>query len=160
MAAFMDFGDIKGESTDAKHEEWVLVDTVSSPIHRSISSGAKGVERSRGATTAGDVVVVRKMDKSSVELWEACAKGKFFPKVTIDFCTTKDGESQSYFKKELSDVIVSSYSFYGNSSGDPVPTEEICLNFAKEEITYIIRDNANGEEKGTVNGAYDPEVDG
>lgn len=160
MGAFMDFGSIKGESADAEHKEWVLVETVTAPISRSIAPGSKGVERSRGSTTAGDIVIVRKMDKSSVELWEACAKGKYFPKVEIDFCTTKDGKSQSYLKKSLHDVIVSSYSFFGSSSGDPVPTEEVTLNFAKEEITYVIRDNAKGDEKGTVAGAYDPEVDG
>ncbi len=160
MGAFVDFGDIKGESLDAEHKEWVLVESVTAPIHRSIAPGAKGIERSRGSTSVGDVVIVRKMDKSSVELWEACAKGKYFPKVVIDFSTTKDGKSQSYLKKTLTDVIVSSYSFFGSSSGDPVPNEEVTLNFAKEEIVYVIRDNQKGDEKGTVNGSYDPEVDG
>ncbi len=55
---------------------------------------------------------------------------------------------------------MSSYSFHGFSSGDPVPNEEVRLNFAKEEIVYVIRDNAKGDEKGTVNATYDPEVDG
>ncbi len=160
MGAFVDFGTIKGESTDAEHKEWVLVESVSAPITRTIAPGAKGVERSRGSTMAGDISIIRKMDKSSVELWEACAKGKYFPTVVIDFSTTKDGKSQSYLKKTLSDVIVASYSFHGSSSGDPVPNEEVRLNFAKEEITYVIRDNAKGDEKGTVTGAYDPEVDG
>ena len=33
-AAFMKLGDIKGEATDAKHKEWIIIESMSSPIYR------------------------------------------------------------------------------------------------------------------------------
>jgi type VI secretion system secreted protein Hcp len=156
MAAFLKIGDIKGEATDSNHPDWVIIQSMTSPITRTIQQGAKDQQRSRGETTAGDIVVVRQLDKSSVKLQEAAATGKYFPKVDVHFTTQVQGSSEPYLKYSLSDVIVTSYNFHGVASGDPQPSEDITLNYSKAEWTYVTIDPKTGVPKGQVVGKYDP----
>ena len=51
MPAFMKLGDIKGEATDADHKDWIIIESMSSPIFRSIPEGAKDQQRTKGETT-------------------------------------------------------------------------------------------------------------
>ena len=156
MAAFLKMGDIKGEATDESHKEWIIIQALTAPLTRTIQQGARDQQRSRGETTAGDVVIVRQLDKSSVKLQEACATGKFFASVEVHFTTDVKGKREPYLKYVLSDVIVTSYNFHGVASGDPVPTEDITLNYAKAEWTYVTVDPKTGDPKGQVVGKYDP----
>jgi type VI secretion system secreted protein Hcp len=156
MPAFLKLGDIKGEATDEGHKDWIIIDSMSSPISRSIPPGAKDQQRTKGDTMLGDVVCVRNLDKSSTKLQEACANGTFYKDVEIHFCTTVKNKQEPYLKYKLYDVIVTSYSFSGNSSGSPLPSEAISLGFSKAEWTYIIVDPKTGDPKGNVPGKYNP----
>jgi type VI secretion system secreted protein Hcp len=156
MPAFMKLGDIKGEATDDGHKDWIIIESMSAPIARSIPSGAKDQQRTKGDTTLGDVVIVRQLDKSSTKLAEACANGTFFKEVEIHLCTTVKNKQEPYLKYKLSDAIVSSYSFHGTASGSPLPSEQLSLNYSKVEWTYIIVDPKTGDQKGNVPGKYDP----
>jgi len=156
MPAYMKLGDIKGEATDTDHKEWILIESMSSPIFRSIPAGAKDQQRTKGETTLGDIVCVRQLDKSSTKLQEACANGTFFKEVEIDFCTTVKNKQEPYLKYKLSDVIVSSYSVHANSSGNPLPSEEITMGYTKAEWTYFVVDPKTGDNKGKVAAAYNP----
>ena len=133
-AAFMKLGDIKGEATDNEHKDWIIIESMSSAISRTVDDkgkDAKGkdAQRSRGDTTLGDVVVVRELDKSSTKLAESTANGLFHDEVEIHFTRsnddTSDAQQQVYLKYKLKNVIVTSYSFHGNAAGDPLPTEEV-----------------------------------
>lgn len=156
MPAFMKLGDIKGEATDTDHKEWILLESMSSPMFRSVPSGAKDQQRTKGETTLGDIVCVRQLDKSSTKLQEACANGTFFKEVEIHFCTTVKNKQEPYLTYKLSDVIVSSYSIMANSSGSPLPSEEITMGYTKAEWTYIVVDPKTGDKKGQVPAKYDP----
>ncbi len=156
MPAFMKLGDIKGEATDSDHKEWILIESMSSPMYRSVPSGAKDQQRTKGETTLGDIVCVRQLDKSSTKLQEACANGTFFKEVEIHFCTTVKNKQEPYLTYKLADVIVSSYSFQGNSSGSPLPSEEITMGYSKAEWSYIVIDPKTGDKKGQVPAKYDP----
>ena len=156
MPAFMKLGDIKGEATDSEHKEWILLESMSSPIYRSTPQGAKDQQRTKGDTTLGDIVIVRQLDKSSTKLQEACANGTFFNEVEIHFCTTVKNKQEPYLTYKLSNAIVTSYSFHGNSSGSPLPTEEVTMGYTAVEWTYIVVDPETGDKKGNVPGKYNP----
>ena len=156
MPAFMKLGDIKGEATDKDHKDWILIESMSSPLYRSIPEGAKDQQRTKGDTTLGDIVVVRQLDKSSTKLQEACANGTFFKEVEIHFCTTVKNKQEPYLKYKLENVIVTSYSFHGNSSGSPLPSEQITMGYTKVEWTYVVVDPATGDQKGNVPAKYEP----
>ena len=156
MPAFMKLGDVQGEATDQDHQNWIIIESMSAPIHRSIPEGAKDQQRSRGETTLGDVSIVRQLDKSSTKLQEACANGTFYPEVEIHFCTTVKNKQEPYIKYKLKDVIVSSYSFSGIHTGDPLPSEQITLAYTEVEWTYVQIDPKTGNKQGQVPAKYNP----
>ena len=156
MAAFVKIGDIKGEATDQDHKDWIIIESMTSPITRSIPQGAKDQQRTKGETALGDIHLVRQLDASSTKLQGACAGGTFYPKVEIHFCSTIGGKQEPYLKYVLSDVIVSSYTFHGNSSGNPSPSEEVTIGFTQAEWTYVTLDPKTGKSKGQVAAAYNP----
>lgn len=156
MPAYMNMLPLEGEATEANHKKWIIIQTMSSPIYRSIPEGAKDQQRTKGETTLGDVVIVRELDKSSPKLIEACANGTFFKEAVIEFCTTANNKQERYLQYKLSDCIISSYSFFGGAKGDPVPTEQITLNYSKVEWTYYTVDPKTGTPKGNVPGKYSP----
>jgi type VI secretion system secreted protein Hcp len=156
MPAYIKLGDIEGQASDQDHKKWILMESMSSPIFRSIVEGAKDQQRTQGETTLGDIVIVRQLDKSSTKLQEACATGEFFKEVEIHFCATIKNKQEPYLTYKLKNVIVSSYSFHGNSSGDPLPTEEITLGYTEVEWTYTTIDPDTGDKKGTVPAKYNP----
>lgn len=156
MPAFIKIGDIKGEATDQDHKEWIIIESMSSPIFRSIAEGAKDQQRTKGETTLGDIVIVRQLDKSSTKLQESCATGTFYSEVEVHFCSTLKKKQEPYLTYKLFDVIITSYSFHGNSSGDPLPSEEVTLGYSKVEWTYTTLDPATGDKKGSVPAKYNP----
>ena len=156
MPAFIKLGDIKGEATDTDHKEWVIIESMSSPMYRSIPPGAKDQQRTKGETTLGDIVCSRQLDKSSTKLQEACANGTFFKEVEIHFCSTLKNKQEPYLTYKLSNVVISSYSFHGNSSGSPLPSEQITLGYTNVEWNYIVLDPETGDKKGQVPAKYNP----
>lgn len=156
MPAFMKLGDIKGEATDSGHKDWIIIQSLSSSIFRAIPEGARDQQRTKGSTTLSDIVMVRELDKSTVELMANSANGTFFKEVEIHFCTTVKNKQEPYMKYKLSDVIITSHSFHGNSNGDPLPSEEITLGYTEIEWTYTTIDPKTGDPKGQVPGKYNP----
>jgi type VI secretion system secreted protein Hcp len=155
MPAFMKVGDIKGAAQDQGHSDWIRIDSMTSPIHRSIPEGAVDQQRARGETTLGDVVVVKQVDMATTKLAEACATGKFIADVQINFCTTVNGKNEPYLTYKLSNVIVTSHSFQGQADGKVLPTEEITFAYTKIEWNYVIIDPQKGTKGGNVPGKYE-----
>jgi type VI secretion system secreted protein Hcp len=156
MAAFMKLGDVEGEATDKGHEKWILIESMSAPLHRTVPEGAKDQQRSRGHTVLGDVVIVRQLDKSSTKLQQNCANGTFFKDVLIDFCTQVKNKQEPYLKYKLENAIITSYSFHGVESGQPIPSEQITINCTGAEWTYIVVNKDTGAKEGEVPGKFSP----
>ena len=71
------------------------------------------------------------LDKTSTNLQESCANGSFFSDAELNSVSTLKNKQEPYLTYKLKDVIVTSYGFHGNASGDPLPSEEITLNEAE-----------------------------
>lgn len=155
MGLFIKVDGIEGESTDANHQKWILADSASLPVFRSIPSGAVDQQRTKGETQLGDVSIVRQLDKSSPKLFEAVASGKFNKLVTMEFTTQTGGKNETYLKLALENVIFSGYSVSGSSSGDPMPSESVSMNATKITYTYTEFDNKTGSKKGNVEAKYE-----
>ena len=154
MPAFLKLGDIKGESTDTGHPDWIRIDAMSSPIMRSIPQGAKDQQRARGETTLGDISISKQVDKSTPNLLAACANGKFIPEVQVNFCTTVKGKQEPYMTYKLKNVVVTSHSFHGVGDGSSLPTEEITLGYTEVDWNYVVIDPNTGANKGNVPAKY------
>jgi len=157
VACYMKLGDIKGDVSNPDHKEWIEVESMSSPIMRSIASGARNQGRTQGETTLGDIVVVKRLDKSSTKIQEACAKGDFQKEVEVHFTTDVKGKEEPYLMYKLSNVIITSYAFHGNASGSPLPTEQLSFNFTKAEWVYTVINKDTGKKEGSIPAMYDKE---
>jgi type VI secretion system secreted protein Hcp len=56
----------------------------------------------------------------------------------------------------MKNVIVTSYSFHGNATGSPLPTEQVSLGYTDIEWNYVILDPETGDKKGNVPAKYNP----
>jgi type VI secretion system secreted protein Hcp len=75
--------------------------------------------------------------------------------VLVEFTTTTAGKTETYLKWKLENVIFTGYSVHGNSSGEPMPSEQVSMNFTKITYTYTEFDNQKGTKKGNVETKYE-----
>jgi type VI secretion system secreted protein Hcp len=134
---YLDIGDIKGESTDDKHKGDIEIEDAS-------LGSAPG--QSTGRRTHGEIVITKKVDKSSPKLFEAAAKGRHFDTAVVTLAKKKGkGKGQQDFLViKLQDVLVSSVRSKNPAHG--APSEQVTLNFTKLQQTY----RGNGTSRVTL----------
>lgn len=151
-AAFVKFDGIDGESKDANHLGWsdllAITEAISKP-----SSAAAGSTRQRAAAVFEDIVLVKEIDKTSVKLREGLAKGKVYPKVEIELTKTFGGARTTYFKYEMTNVLVTSFSMNVSGSDGDVPVEQVSLNFEEIKWTYTEFDDT-GASLGNIEATW------
>lgn len=121
MRGYMKISDIKGESTDKDHQDWIDVLSVD------WGGSEPGSDRASGS---GEVVLVRHFDKASPEILEKIAEGKHIPSIELDAPAERVGAAQPHARYRLEKVRITSYSI--DASGDR-PVETITLNYGKVE---------------------------
>ena len=134
-AAYIKFDGVDGESTDADHKDWIIIQSLSSGIQRPRSDATGGL----GRAIASDIVVAKQLDKSSPKLAEAVARGTVFPTVKFHLTRFVGAEREAtYYTYELKNVIVTSYQVGGSgSASEPRPSENFSLNFEEIKVTYV-----------------------
>ena len=147
MAAYIKFDGIDGESKAKGHEKWTDLESFSQVIHKA-GAGATGAARRRGTILHEDLQCSKLLDKSGPKIAEAVCLGKVFPKVEIH-CKSSAVNSgrETFYKYELKNVMVCSYSVSGGSQDKP--HESFSLNFEEIKVTYTEM-NEKGEKKGDV----------
>ncbi len=128
-AGYIKIGDIKGESSDGAHRDWIDVLSMNESIVK--PSGATGSVRRRASAQVGDIVVTKPFDMSSPKLREAITQGRTFPKVEIQFTRAPGGAA--YYSLELKNAQISSVT---GSIADGEAVEEISISFEEIEWTY------------------------
>jgi type VI secretion system secreted protein Hcp len=147
---FAKIGDIKGESTDAKHKDEIEVLSFSWGVTNTAGIGVGG-GAGAGKATFQDLTIIHHIDKASPALLRACATGKHLKEATITH--RKAGkEQQEYFIVKMNDVIVTGVS-QGGTSGQPY-SESVSLVFAKVALEYKPQ-KADGSLDAGVHFKYD-----
>jgi type VI secretion system secreted protein Hcp len=147
-AAYIKFDGVDGEAQDKDHGAWSDLASFSQAIHK--PGAGTGATRRRGDVILEDIVCVKELDKSSPKIAEAVCKGKVFPKVEIEMTASyTDAGRVTYYRYELKNVQVTSYSISGSGQSEEVPVEEISLNFEEIKVTYTEHDS-RGKKKGNV----------
>ena len=128
---FIKIGDIKGESSDAKHKD--EVDTLSWSWGLSNTGGpGSGGGGGAGKTTFQDLTFTHLLDRASPLLMKACATGQHLKDATLT--ARKAGKGQLEFLiVKMNDVVITSVALAG--SGEP-PSENVTLQFAKIDLEY------------------------
>lgn len=130
-AAFLKLGDIKGESTDANHDGWIDVLSVSHGVHKP-GGGATGQSRRRGGAVFEDISIAKSIDASSPMLMLACAQGKVIKEVTLKL-TQNNSRRTPYLTYTLKNVIVTSYNVNATDDGNQ---EEFTLSYSEIKMSY------------------------
>jgi type VI secretion system secreted protein Hcp len=140
MAIYMQYEGVKGDATQGKHADWIVLDECSLGAERNIITqvgAAKNRETSEPQVT--EVTVNKTLDSSSVLLFQDACINKTGKKVTIDFCSTDD--DGPYLSIVLTNALISNY--HASSRGGR-PTEVISLNFTELDFNETSKNEKNG----------------
>ncbi len=140
--AYIKIGSIEGEATDAKHPQWIELQSMQFGVSRSISPPSGGSSnREASAPSISEISITKKMDKSSPSLFLNAVGGSgTIETVTLELVDS--ATSQVMYRLTLNDVLVSSQSNSGSAdTGSERPTETISLNFTKIKMEYFVVDS-------------------
>lgn len=134
MAAdyFLQITGIAGESTDAKHKNWIDVEAWSwgetNPQPVSAGSGSAA-----GKVQMQDFNFTTRVSKASPALFLACATGQHMKEAKL--AAVKAGAMQQEFLTwTFSDVLVSGYQTAG--AGGDLVMDQVSLSFSKIKVEY------------------------
>ena len=141
---------VEGESTDAKHPRSIEIESFSMGVQATLGTiGGGGT--TAGKATFSDLMVTKKLDKSSPILYLNCAQGKHIPKATL-YVRKAGDRPLEYYVVTLTDVIITSVQTAGSSGS--VPSESLSLNFARIQYSYIAQ-KADGSLDTPVTSGWD-----
>lgn len=151
---FLKIDGIKGESQKKGHKDEIEIISFSfgASQHGSFHTGGAG--GGSGKAEIRDISVMKQVDKSSPELFRACATGKHLKEVVIYSQKASGNDPLVYYKIRMEDVIVSSVDNQGASNGDAI-MESIVFNTAKLTFDYQAQNAQGGKEGGVVSAFYD-----
>jgi type VI secretion system secreted protein Hcp len=131
--AFAKIGDIKGESLDDKHKDWIEVLSFSAGITRRSQGGRPNIE---------DFKIVKKVDAASPLIFDAACEGGSVGNAT--FVARKAGKGQQEFLViKMNDVIITSVQHTGAATD--LPLEQVSLDFRSLEME-VTPENADGSQ--------------
>lgn len=136
-AVFAKYDGVDGESKDSNHDKWIDVLSIDWGMYNPVNtSGAGGGERISGGVNFDDLSMTKYIDKSTPALMTSCASGTVFGTVELSLTRTgTGGETQTYMKITMTDVIITSIST-GGSGGEDRITENVTLNFTRIKVDY------------------------
>jgi type VI secretion system secreted protein Hcp len=153
MAGVMSMKDIQGQATLDGHKDWILIESYSMPMYRKIEVGARDNQRFQGDTVAGDIVVVRTIDKSSPKIAQGMADGTCYAEVVLHFTTQANNKQEVYLEIKLKNVLITSYNVH--VPAEQRGSEEITFNYTGIEWTLFTLDSNDAKGKGKVVAKYD-----
>lgn len=141
--------DVKGESRDNDHKEWIEVGSWTHQILQPKSATAS----TAGGHTAercehGEMVFQKDLDLTSPRLWEGCSAGHTFDEVTVDFMRADGDKRVKYLEIKLKNVLLSWITPSVGSDG--VPVENFALKYAAVQWTYTAQDIKGGTKGNKI----------
>ena len=128
---FLKLGDIKGESTDAKHAGEIEVLSWSWGVSQP-GTAASGGGGGAGKASFSDLNFTHNVDRASPLLMKACATGQHVKEATL--VSRKAGKGQQeYLIIKMSDILVTGVQ---PSSAGQQPMENVSIKFAKIDLEY------------------------
>jgi type VI secretion system secreted protein Hcp len=125
---FLKLDGIEGESKDAQHKGEIDVLSFGWGVTQTLE-GVAGTAKA----SFQDLHIVKRVDKASPRLFEACASGEHIKDAVL--VSRRSGKRPlEFLRYKLSGVIVSSYQIGASAPG--APTDQFSLNFRKIEVEH------------------------
>jgi type VI secretion system secreted protein Hcp len=153
--AYVNFGDIKGESTDKDHKDWVeMLGYYQSVEHPFVETARAAAGVARSGVTHSEFTIKKYLDAASPKLFEACCNGKHLKEVVIDL-VRKGTKPVKFLEIKLQDCVITHVTYDARTTGEPpYPEESIHLNFDKIEFIYT-KQKTDGTAGESVSGKWD-----
>lgn len=152
---YLQIQNIKGESADDKHKEWIEVTGIHWGVHQPKSATAStGGGHTAERAELSEISFSKLCDISSPVLLQTCASGKTIPKAKFEFFRADgNGERVKYFDIELENVLIGMVSPHlgGNES---FLSENVNLKFSKVKWQYT-QQKIGGGTGGNTAGGWD-----
>jgi type VI secretion system secreted protein Hcp len=154
LAGYVKFDGVNGEATETNHINWCELLAFEHGYEQSSHGATTGMARRRGSATVEDMTLVKELDKASPKIAEACLTGKVFATVEIELVRYY-GETGNivYYRYELTNVLVTSYTIGSEDVNNEYPIETILLNFEEIKVTYTETDD-DGTSLGNIEYEY------
>jgi len=127
-------GDVKVQDADGTGSDWIEIESVTLGAGQS-GKGASGATRRRGGLTPSDISIVKPLDATTPQIFNALTKGMVFPKVII-----KHQENSKLFIATYINVQFTGFEQISEDGG--WPREHISFTYQK-----IIWDYSDGKNK-------------
>jgi type VI secretion system secreted protein Hcp len=141
--------EVKGEATAEGHEDWLDIESFSWGVSQ-VGTFGTGTGGGAGKAHGQDVVISKKVDKATPNLFKCIVTGNHFDKATIEV-RKAGGEQIVYYQIVLEHAFVTSLN---NSGGGDLISESFSLNYSKFGITYYPQAEA-GSQEGAIEAEYD-----
>lgn len=155
-AIILDLGaDIKGDSLLEGFADKIELMSYSHNVAMQVTNDVSNSERTSGRPHIGEFVVTKFIDTSTPTLNEYCCAGKPIAqaKITIGRNAAEgSGQIMPFIVYTLSNVVLSSVSISGGTSGKPVETLSMNFTKIKWELTAQKYD---GSKEGTAASTWD-----
>jgi len=155
---FLKVEGVEGDSTDAAHEKWIEVVSLSHGISQearlaSITGGHAGHPGSSPSRCdLRDFSVTKRLDRASIPLVCKILTAEVIPEITLEICRAT-GDKTTFMKVVLKSSFVASIALNGSASAeDPLPIEEVTFRYGEIEWTYT--ETSPSGEPGVAFEAY------
>lgn len=140
MAAnmFVQIKDIKGDATETKHKEWIVIESANWNVERAVEMTDIGsTQRMHANSNFGKIELTSQMGKASNGLALSVANGTVRPEIIMHWCRSGDSASeglQVYSIWTMKEVVVDSYAISGSADGIPEETWSLAYAAVRHEF--------------------------
>jgi len=145
---YLKIDEVEGEVTTKGMEKQIEIYSFSWGASNPTTVGPGSDGLSAGRCSISSFNIMKKTEKSSATLFQACCNGTHFGTATVTMRKAggKDGQ-KPFLEYVFTDVMVESIQWSGSTGGDDTPTESVSLAFAKCKITYSMQDDKGATKK-------------
>lgn len=149
---YVQIKDVKGESTDNEHKDWMEALSWKFGMQQPASATASTAGGASSERVHYDTFDFEQLvNLASPKLYELCSQGKHIPEVVIQ-CYRASGEKRvMYLEVKLKSVIISKIGAASNENA--FPTEKISLSFGAITWKYT-QQKRDGSSGGNMAGAW------
>ena len=155
VMGYVKIGEIKGNSQDAKHKDWIEAMSISHMVNRNINPTSKPRDAlTKSQVHLGAIDIQKNADESSPELVACVCEGKVFSEVIIDLVRVSSGGNEVFYQWYLKDAYISNYGVHGASAGTIETLENISICYSQIKWSYKKKDE-KGKSQGSVDTGWD-----
>jgi type VI secretion system secreted protein Hcp len=149
IRAYLKIDDVKGDSTEAEHKDWIVVRSFLFAEKQLIARSGRSSSGAAGPVDMQDVVITTETGSATPKLMEMCAAGTHIKQVLLEI-ELAEGISLRW---ELLDAVMSGFQIASVPDLSSPPSDQISLAFSQIKLTYT-SPRAQGDMGVDVTGTW------